>query len=139
MAVRGKPRYIVEDRGYMTPCWIWQGAHYANGYGSVHVPGTRNNSTYSHRFFYEWFKGRIPPSRELDHLCRVRECCNPNHLEAVTRKTNARRGAKSKLTPEQVARIKILLANGRAVITIADEFGISSREIYSIRARERWA
>ncbi len=38
------------------------------------------------------FKGPIPEGLELDHLCRVRHCVNPDHLEAVTHRENIRRG-----------------------------------------------
>jgi len=41
---------------------------------------------------YEYFKGPVPDGLELDHLCRVRSCCNPDHLEPVTHKENIRRG-----------------------------------------------
>jgi len=38
-------------------------------------------------------RGTIPYKLELDHLCRVKHCCNPDHLEAVTHYTNLHRGA----------------------------------------------
>jgi len=33
----------------------------------------------------------IPKGMHVDHLCRVRACVNPNHLEVVTPRTNALR------------------------------------------------
>jgi hypothetical protein len=45
----------------------------------------------AHRYAYEWLIGPIPIGLDLDHLCRTRECVNPNHLEPVTRKENIRR------------------------------------------------
>jgi hypothetical protein len=44
------------------------------------------------------FVGPIPPNREIDHLCRVRSCVNPAHLEVVTNRENCRRGIKGVLT-----------------------------------------
>jgi hypothetical protein len=41
---------------------------------------------------YEALKGPIPEGMQIDHLCRVPACCNPEHLEAVTPKENTRRG-----------------------------------------------
>lgn len=38
----------------------------------------------AHRHFYEEAKGAIPEGLAIDHLCRVRACVNPDHLEAVT-------------------------------------------------------
>jgi hypothetical protein len=94
--------YIAEDRGYSTPCWIWQRHITTNGYGAAYPPG---RSVRAHRLVYERHGGVIPPGLDLDHLCRVRACVNPEHLEPVTRATNARRGARAKLTLEDVAAI----------------------------------
>ena len=40
---------------------------------------------------YEHYKGPIPDGLQIDHLCRVRRCCNPEHLEAVTPAENTDR------------------------------------------------
>ncbi len=45
----------------------------------------------AHRFSFEMVNGPVPNGLELDHLCRVRRCVNPSHLEAVTRLENIRR------------------------------------------------
>jgi hypothetical protein len=58
------------------------------GYGSFMVAGRR---ILTHRFAYELVFGPVPPGYELDHLCRVRSCCNPLHLEAVRHAENMRR------------------------------------------------
>ena len=46
----------------------------------------------AHRVAYRWFVGEVPYGREIDHLCRVRRCCNPAHLEAVSHQVNVLRG-----------------------------------------------
>ena len=51
----------------------------------------------AHRFAYEMLVGPIPEGLDLDHLCRVRHCVNPNHLEPVTRSENLRRGIRPRL------------------------------------------
>lgn len=71
-------------------CWIWTGAHSANGYGRI-WDGTRVVA--AHRLVYENLVGPIPDGLEMDHLCRVPACVNPDHLEPVTAKENNRRGA----------------------------------------------
>lgn len=40
---------------------------------------------------YEEFNGPVPAGMELDHLCRVRCCVNPMHLEPVTHDENMKR------------------------------------------------
>jgi hypothetical protein len=46
----------------------------------------------AHRFSYELCNDKIPKGLTIDHLCRVTFCVNPNHLEAVTMRTNTLRG-----------------------------------------------
>lgn len=58
----------------------------------VCVEKNKRVSKSAHREAYKAFKGEIPDGLELDHLCRVRNCVNPDHLEPVTRLENARRG-----------------------------------------------
>ncbi len=70
-------------------CWLFQGATGANGYGVVNTyEGTR----LAHRVMWEAEHGPVPNGLELDHLCRVRACVNPAHLEPVSRKENVARG-----------------------------------------------
>lgn len=70
-------------------CWLWRGAVSKAGYGSLSVGG-RNVRV--HRFAYELLVGPIPAGLTLDHLCRVRHCVNPSHLEPVTSGENTLRG-----------------------------------------------
>lgn len=68
-------------------CWLWTGM-LAHGYGRFRH-GQR--LVYAHRFSHEHYKGPIPNGMEVDHLCRVTSCVNPDHLEAVTPLENIRR------------------------------------------------
>jgi len=61
-------------------CWVWTGALADTGYGIFNLRAKLNNT---HRVAYEWLVGPIPDGMHLDHLCRVRACCNPAHLEPV--------------------------------------------------------
>lgn len=69
-------------------CWLWE-AGQSQGYGYVWLKGQMLRV---HRVVYELLVGHIPRRLELDHKCRVRCCCNPEHLEPVTKKVNLQRG-----------------------------------------------
>lgn len=70
-------------------CWLWDGYVTRSGYARAMA----NRKGYAvHRVFYTAHNGEIPPGLVLDHLCRVRSCVNPAHLEAVTNEENIRRG-----------------------------------------------
>ena len=70
-------------------CWLWTGAKTAEGYGEIKIDRRMH---YTHRWAYEFCVGPIPEGLTIDHLCRVRHCMNPDHLEVVTRKENILRG-----------------------------------------------
>lgn len=72
-----------------TECWIWTSNRTAGGYGQFHFQGRPQAA---HRLAYEWMVGPIPEGLHLDHLCRVRFCVNPAHLEPVTPAVNTQRG-----------------------------------------------
>jgi len=78
-----------------TPCWVWTGTHSHDGYGQVKATGAMR---YVHVVVYRALVGPIPEGLELDHLCRVRDCSNPAHLEPVTHKENHARGMKAQQT-----------------------------------------
>lgn len=71
-------------------CWLWTGTINYKGYGAISVNGRTKPA---HRVVYEREIGPIPSGLVLDHLCRVRNCVNPAHLEAVTTAENNRRSA----------------------------------------------
>ena len=68
-----------------------QGARMVSGYGVLSLG--RGVTMLAHRWSYEHFVGPIPDGLVIDHLCRVRHCVNPDHLEPVTNEENLRRGA----------------------------------------------
>lgn len=83
-----------EFRPDLGPCWLWtasltQGGVYRSDYPRFSIKG---KDIYAHRFSYELLVGQIPEGLELDHLCRVRHCVNPSHLEPVTQQVNTLRG-----------------------------------------------
>lgn len=78
-------RCWVDDNG----CWLWDGPLNRGGYGgTVRAWG---KGWLAHRLAYTVMVGPIPKDYQIDHLCRVRHCINPAHLEAVTQEENLRR------------------------------------------------
>jgi hypothetical protein len=80
-------------------CWIWIGAMSSTGYGNFFADGRWR---LAHRFSYELNIGEIPKHLQIDHLCRVRLCVNPSHMEPVTRSENVLRGVSPKKSSERV-------------------------------------
>jgi hypothetical protein len=69
----------------MGVCWEWKGAISSKGYGTTSIEGRSHRA---HRVAYELLVGPIPAGLPLDHLCRVRHCVNPDHLQVVTPREN---------------------------------------------------
>ncbi|QIS38654.1 HNH endonuclease signature motif containing protein [Clavibacter capsici] len=69
-------------------CWRWLAFIDKDGYGKFFHEGAVR---YAHRVSYQLHRGDIPKGLEIDHPCRVRDCVNPDHLEAVTGRENTRR------------------------------------------------
>jgi hypothetical protein len=83
-------RFVVKFDRSEGGCWLWTAAVSEAGYGVFSLEGGANAP--AHRFSYELYRGAIPDGLSLDHLCRVRRCVNPWHLEPVTHKVNVQRG-----------------------------------------------
>jgi len=77
-------RHTINDKG----CHIWSGAVHKSGYGQIKWQG---KSTVAHRVVYTLIKGDIPNGAVIDHLCNVKLCVNPEHLEAVSYSMNTQR------------------------------------------------
>lgn len=101
-AERGAPpiqtvlsRIVIAEPG---GCWIWPRAVNTHGYGVIRATerrpdGRRGPLLRVHRVVWEAVVGPIPPGGVLDHRCRERRCCCPDHLDLVVPIVNtARRG-----------------------------------------------
>ncbi len=78
-------RIVIDDAEH----WMWQGSLNDSGYGRVTIDGQTRRA---HRAVWELLVGPIADGHVLDHLCRLRACVNPHHLEPVTVVENTMRG-----------------------------------------------
>ena len=86
----------------VTRCWEWTGAIRKDGYGQANRGG---KNVKAHRHVYQALVGPLTDGvQQLDHLCRIRHCVNPDHLEPVTPLENVRRGLSpvSASIPEEI-------------------------------------
>jgi hypothetical protein len=131
-------------------CWLWTGATGSGGYGKLKVGGQRGKMILAHRLSYFFTHGSWPAEHCL-HSCDVRRCVNPDHLrdgsnaeniqDRMERNAESMRGGRngrSKLTVEQVRKIKSLLATGETHRAIAPRFGVSSTVVQSIGVGRTW-
>ena len=88
----GGPRWTPAERLWRrvdksagpTGCWLWTGGVNDAGYGKIRVG---DSTLKTHRLAYELSTGEpIPAKMQIDHLCRVTRCCNPQHLRLATNK-----------------------------------------------------
>ena len=71
---------------------MWQLGLDKSGYGSMAVMHEGKQQRYrAHRIAYAMLVGPIPEGLVIDHLCRVRNCVNPSHMEPVTHAENIKR------------------------------------------------
>lgn len=69
-------------------CWLWRGSLSHAGYGRYWWDGRMQMA---HRVSLELFGRKVPNHLQADHLCRVRACIRPSHLDPVTCLENVRR------------------------------------------------
>lgn len=128
--------YVAEDRGYKSPCWIWQRGLDNKGYGQIIRSGKRIRA---HVIYYRRYVDDVPTGMELDHLCRVPACCNPEHLEAVTHADNMRRAKNVKLSMEIAREIRRLRMSGLKNREIAARIGHPLYAVKNVLYHRLWS
>lgn len=106
-------------------CWLWIG-HIENGYGRI---GKR----LAYRVTYERVHGPVPKGLELDHICRVRSCVNPDHLEPVTKVENILRGAVVKYSTATMRDVRRAIEQGYSNVAISRMYGMSTSHVSRVR------
>lgn len=82
---KANPRFDDLVRVEFLGCHHWTGSKGHRGYGQFRL-GRR--VVKAHRFAYERTKGFIPDGMQVDHVCIVPPCVNPDHLQLVTQQQN---------------------------------------------------
>jgi predicted XRE-type DNA-binding protein len=136
----GSPSYLIQDMGYKTPCWMWQGCLNKWGYAKIKRRGKTQGG---HRLFYRaYIDPSLPDSRAgsdgLDHLCRIRKCVRPDHVEPVTCVENIRRGLVHALADPDIRSIAERYERGESQRQIAISLGVHQPEISRILNGLRW-
>jgi len=139
-------------------CWIWQKQlHYHYPYGiTTFTENGRKSKQPAHRVSYKVFVGKIPKGLYILHQCDEPRCINPDHLHAGTQKQNmkemrernrandksrGKKGSKhgmSKLTEEDIPKIKELYKSGMSGTKIAKIYGVNNTMIYFILNGKNW-
>lgn len=77
-------KFLVDDG-----CWVWTAGVDADGYGRIwNRPG---QPTKAHVVIWNALREPAPEGTEFDHLCQVKRCVNPTHLEPTTHQVNCER------------------------------------------------
>lgn len=118
-------------------------AQYRQKYGSVWFEG---RLTGAHRLMCRFAHGEPPSGYEAAHSCHNRLCVNPNHLRWATRAENlaerrtlkGEANASAKLSHSDVLKIREMVGLGMSHSSIANEFGVSRRNVTHIANGTTW-
>lgn len=100
---------VIGAKPELGECWIWTASKTPKGYGEFWLAEAKRLGA-AHRWSWQQQHGSVPDGLELDHLCRVRACVRPEHLDPVTPAINNQRGMNCALRPPNEPREKC--ANG---------------------------
>lgn len=83
--------FRFHDQVEITPwgCWYWRGRLDKDGYGIFTLRGKNRKA---HRVCFSTYFDQVRLPGTIDHLCRVRYCINPDHLDLVSMGENTLRG-----------------------------------------------
>jgi hypothetical protein len=103
-------------------CWLWTAAKVSRGYGIITGGSPAFKQLSAHRVSYELANGLIPEGLVIDHLCRVKACVKPTHLEAVPQSVNVARGDSPMLTAQRNRQKAKLVCKRNHELTLANTY-----------------
>lgn len=129
-------------------CWIAKGSQHKFGYVWISVSESKkSDNRCAHTVSWELEHGPIPEGMNVLHRCDNPPCCRPDHLFLGTHRDNIddkvaknrqHRGeqiVQSKLTEEEVIRIR---NDDRDQDEVAAEYGVCQQTISDIKLRKSW-
>lgn len=140
---------VPEHQPELGPCWVWTGHTGRDGYGRMSVDGRGELET--HRIALSLALGRpISPGMLACHHCDNKVCLRPDHLFEATYLGNNRdraakgrsavgeRSGRARLTEAKVRHIRVRLAAGSRVASLARACGVSEGTIQAIAEGRTW-
>lgn len=138
------------NKGEPNECWEWQGTRHPKGHGQIGRGRRQDGLAYTHVVAWEVTYGPVPSGTYVCHRCDNPPCVNPRHLFLGTPADNTRDMIKkqrhsfgerhaSKLTEDDVIKIRRLLAEGMTQQAVADRFSVSRSMIGHVGKFNRWA
>lgn len=128
-------------------CWNWIGFVNKYNYGAFKTPADRQSKRQFHRvhkLMYELCVGEVPKKMDVDHMCNNRKCCNPEHLQLLTRSENLKKRTKTpdctrKLNFEKAEEIREKYKKGNITQEeLATSYNVSAFLINNIINFRRW-
>ena len=129
-------------------CWEWSGSKDVNGYGRLNIDG---KPELAHRLAWRLYRHPINSDQHVLHRCDNPQCVNPKHLflgDQAANNADARKKGRfkpgisigeehgmAKLTETQVRKIR---SSSKPPQQIADQLGISRRQVRDIQAKRAW-
>ena len=122
-----------------TECWNWIGEIDKNGYGYFRIRNNSERKSFrSHRVIYDIFIGVKDLEKVIDHKCRNRKCCNPDHLQEIARSENVL--LDNSLAPSAINKQKKECKHGHKFTienTYISKFGRSCKACHAIVEKNR--
>lgn len=104
---RMEVRLMAKIEKHSSGCWLWTATTFGpRKYPHIRYPhctgydpldSERSRYTTPYRLMFMLKRGPIPPGMTVDHICFNPLCCNPDHLQLLTRGQNAARKQQSTL------------------------------------------
>lgn len=129
-------------------CWLWIGAKHRQGYAIISY---KRKPSLGHRVSWMVYKGEIPESMKICHICDVTSCVNPEHLFLGSQKENVKDAVekgkfygrnlgkrRTKLNWDQVQSIRNLHSKGIDRKELQQRFRVGQTCIAKILTGRSW-